>query len=1092
MTKGWGRRVFLRSSVVGVGTSAALGPVEVAAASVARDPGDTRPGSLRVGRTTVEYAETLFGTEVEHPRLTWELAADGQGARQSAYRVRVALTEKELGRGRGLVWDSGRVASDRTVGIAYAGPALKARTRYHWQVRVWDGTGRASGWSAPRWWETTLPKDAWRGFWIGAAAATAPPGFGGAAWVWSPGSTPGSAPTGPRWFRGALTLPAGAAVRKATLVATADDDFTLYVGGRQVLHQPERTDAWRTGQLADVTEQARGAADGRIVLAALATNRGAPASVNPGGLLVRLIVETTTGGTVELRTGDGWRCVGNEQQGWQQPEFDDGGWPAAAVLAPYGQGPWGDGVTVAAPEQPAPLLRRAFTVPKDVARARLYISGLAYYDAELNGVRVGRQVLDPGFTDYDETVLYAVHDVTDRIRKGANAIGVTLGRGFFGMTTPNVWNWHRPPWHDEPRLLAQLEVDHPDGSRTTVATDGQWRITEGPTRSNPLYAGESYDARNAPAGWTRPGFDDGDWQEARQRTAPKGTLRAQGHDPIEIVETVRPVAVDELSPGVHVVDMGRTMAGWSRLTVRAPAGTTVRLVHGEKLKADGSVHAETGHVPGRFQTDEYVCAGGGADEVWEPAFSYKGFRYVQVSGLPAKPEPAQVLGRVVHTRVEPTGSFACSEPFYEQLERAMRRTVLNNLHGIPTDTPMYEKNGWTGDAQLGAPVMTYAFGVHRFLTKWLGDLKDSQNPDGQLPVIVPSGGWGYGDLGPSPEWTTVYPFLLREMYRVYGDERLARDHWTPLIRYLDWEIARLKDGLAVTALGDYLAPGYGGNPPEDTRLTATAYLHRALTGTAELADLLDDHAVGTRCRQVASALKEAFNAAFLGPEGHYRTAKDPGYRQTNNCVPLAFGLVPPGARASVVDSLLADIEERGDHLNTGALGTSVLLRELSAQGHPEVAHAIATQRSSPSWGYWFDHGADTMWEMWPLDSRSRDHYFQGTVVQWLYENVAGLRPGDAGYRTFTVRPDARTGVDWARTSVHTVRGEAAVAWSVVDSALRLSVRVPVGATAEVHVPARARSAVTAPDGAVFVRTAPGFIVYEAPHGSWEFVARSRG
>jgi alpha-L-rhamnosidase len=402
---------------------------------------------------------------------------------------------------------------------------------------------------------------------------------------------------------------------------------------------------------------------------------------------------------------------------------------------------------------------------------------------------------------------------------------------------------------------------------------------------------------------------------------------------------------------------------------------------------------------------------------------------------------------------------------------------------------VYEKNGWTGDAQLGAPVMAYAFGVHRFLTKWLGDLRDSQNAEGQLPVIVPSGGWGYHDLAPAPEWTTVYPFLLREMYRVYGDERLARDHWAPLVRYLDWEIGRLQDGLAITALGDWLPPGYGGNPPEDTRLTATAYLHRALTGTAELADLLRDTEVAARYRKTADALEEAFNTAFLGADGHYRTAKDPDYRQTSNCVPLAFGLVPPGARASVVDSLLADIARRGNHLNTGALGTSVLLRELSAQGHPEVAHALATQRTYPGWGYWFDNGADTMWEMWPLDSRSRDHYFLGTVVQWLYENVAGLRPGDAGYRTFTVRPDGRTGVDWARTSVRTVRGLASAAWSVVDGTTRLSVGVPVGAAAEVHVPAADRSAVASPDGARWLRSEPGFVVYAVPHGSWDFVAR---
>lgn len=1090
MGERWNRRNFLRgtAATAGTGIVAAAGGTTAAAATGAPTAGRAartpRGGGLEVVRTSVEYADTLLGTDVERPRLSWELAAPGRGARQTAYRIRVTRDRW----GGPPVWDSGKVTSDRTVGIVYDGPAPLPRTRYHWRVQVWDAAGRASRWSEPRWWETTLSPTDWKARWIGADAPEQPPSFEGASWIWSPGATTSDAPEGPRWFRARLALPAGTDVRRATVVATADDDFTLYVDGEQVLGAPQQTDGWRTGRTADVTARVR-AAGAEVVVAALATNRGG-ASVNPGGLLVRLIVDTASGPPLHLVTGPGWRSAETEQQGWQRPDFDDSGWAQAVVLAPYGQGPWGSGVTVAVPEQPAPLLRRSFTVPRKITRARLYISGLAYYEAEINGRRVGHQVLDPGFTDYDETVLYAVHDVTGLLKRGENALGVTLGRGFFGMTTPNVWNWHNPPWHGEPRLLAQLEIDHPDGSRTTVVSDGDWRLTEGPTRSNSLYAGETYDARLAPAGWSGPGFDDTGWRVPGVQPAPRGKLRAQPHDPIEIVETVRPTAISELAPGVHLVDMGRTMAGWTRLTVRGAAeGTVVRLTHGEKLRSDGSVHAQTDHVPGRFQTDEYICAGG-REEVWEPSFSYKGFRYVQISGLPARPTPDQVLGRVVHTRVEEVSSFACSEPFYEWLDGAMRRTVLNNLHGIPTDTPMYEKNGWTGDAQLGAPVMTYAFGVHRFLSKWLGDLADSQTGVGQLPVIVPSGGWGYGDLGPSPEWTTVYPFVAREMFRVYGDERAARDHWAPLVRYLDWELSRLRDGLAITALGDYLPPGYGGNPPEDTRLTATAYLHRALLHTAELGDLLGEGPTSARYRQAADGLRTAFNAAFLAPEGHYRTSKDPDYRQTSNAIPLAFGLVPAGARASVLDSLVKDIEQRGNHLNTGALGTSVLLRVLCAQGRPDVAHAIATQRTYPSWGYWHENGADTMWEMWPLDSRSRDHYFQGTVAQWLYENVAGLRPGDAGYRTFTVRPDARTGVNWARTSIRTVRGPAAVSWTRVDDRLRLSVRVPVGATADVHVPGTDRSRVTAPTGARHLRTEPGFVLYRVAHGEWEFTGEA--
>ena len=1051
MSAGVNRRMFLRSSAVGAGALAL--PVTTATAE------PERAGGLRVEGTTVEYAETLLGTDVALPRLSWVLGANSPGARQTAYQVRV----KD-------VWDSGKIVSDRTGGVAYAGPALRPHTRYTWQVRVWDEHDRPSPWSTARWWETAFLGTPWSARWIGATSP--PPGlaFDPASWIWSPGSTSGNAPAGPRWFRGGLDVPA--AVTRARLIATADDDFTLHLAGQEVLTAPEQVDGWKLGRSTDVTAQVR-AAGSRVVLAAIATNRGS-GPVNPGGLLVRLVVEWS-GGQAELVTGANWKVADTEQTGWQQTAFDDSAWPAATVLAPYGQGPWGRNVSLVA-ESAAPLLRKEFTLSKPVASARLHISGLAYYDAQLNGRKVGDRVLDPGFTDYEETVLYATHDVTSLLAKGANALEVTLGRGFYGMTTPNVWHWENASWHGEPKLLAQLIVTHTDGSRTTIGSDAGWRLAESATVTNSLYAGETYDARRVPV-----------WRDVALHDAPQGTLRAQQHEPIRVVETVRPVAITELRPGVHVVDMGRTMAGWTKLTVRAPAGTVIRLAHGERLKADGSVQNENGLVPGRHQTDEYTCSGQGT-ETWEPRFSYKGFRYVQVTGFPYQPGADDVVGRVVHSDVPETGTFRCSEPFFEQLDRAMRRTLLNNLHGIPTDTPMYEKNGWTGDAQLGAPVMAYAFGVQRFLTKWIGDLADSQTAQGQLPVIVPSGGWGYQEAAPAPEWTTVYPFLLREMYRVYGDERLAADHWPTVTRYLDWEIGRLQGGLATTALGDYLPPGYGGNPPEDTRLTATAYLHRALVGTAELGDLLGHRDVADRYRSVANSCRDALNATFLVGD-RYRSAQDPDYRQTSNAIPLMFGLVPAGSVAAVVAGLVADVRARGNHLNTGALGTSALLRVLSAHGYPDVAHALATQRTYPSWGYWFDQGADTMWEMWPSNSRSRDHYFQGTVVQWLYENVAGLRPGDAGYRTFVVRPDARVGVTWAQTSIRTVRGTASVGWLLVGSEVRLAVEVPIGSTAEVHVPAASRAAVKARPGAVFVRTEPGFAVHRVPSGRWQFTAK---
>lgn len=1033
------RRLFLQGAAVTTGMMAVPQGADAA-------PDEAAGCGLSIGRTTVEYADTLLGTDVATPKLSWVLNAGQNGQRQTAYQIRVQG-----------VWDSGKVSTDRSVAVPYAGPALRPRTRYSWQVRVWDGHDRPSPWSAARWWETGFMGQPWQARWIGEPPPAAPPTVDGASWIWSADGTIQSAPVGPRWFRAAVDAPAQ--VTSAKIVATADDDFTLYVGGQQVLFAPEATDSWRNGLVADVTHLV----SGRVVVAAVATNRGNAGPGNPAGLLVRLVVN----GQTTLVTDSSWRVTSTEQSGWQQSGFDDSAWDHATVLAPYGGGLWGPNVTVSAPENPAPVLRKDFTLSKNIANARLYISGLAYYEAVINGTRVGTQVLDPGYTNYDKTVLYATHDVTNLLRRGDNRIEVTLGRGFYGLTAATAWDWNNATWHGEPRLLAQLEVDHRGGAHTTIASGPDWQLADSPTVTNSLYRGETYDARITPT-----------WRAAQVLDPPKGTLQGQQHEPIEVIEEVTPT-VTEPKPGVWLADMGRTMAGWAKLTVQAAKGTVVRLQYGEKLDADGNVIWQNGLVPGRHQTDEYICAGTGV-ETWEPRFSYKGFRYVQVTG--ARPE---LVGRVVHTKVAETGTFRCSEPFFEQLDRAMRRTIQNNMHGIPTDTPMYEKNGWTGDAQLGVPTMAFAFDVPRFLTKWLNDIRDCQRPTGQLPVIVPSGGWGYEQLGPSPEWTTVYPFVLREMYRVYGDEKVVAEHWDTLVRYLDWEINRLQDGLALTELGDYLPPGYnGGLPPEDRRLTATAYLHRALTSTAELGDVLGHNEVATRYRTVADGLRDALNQAFL-KDGHYQTATDPDYRQTSNVVPLAFGMVPPGSVASVVDSVLMDVKARDNHLNTGCLGTSVLLPVLTAQGHADVAHAIATQRTFPSWGYWFDHGADTMWEMWSSDTRSRDHYFQGTVVQWLHENVAGLRPGDAGYQRFTVRPDARVGVSWAQASLSTVRGEASVAWNLVGSTVHLVVAVPVGCTAEIFVPG---SSVTAPQGVTFARTEAGFQVHLAPAGRWTFTS----
>lgn len=959
---------------------------------------------MRISRPEVEDATCPLGLDEPRPRLSWVVS----GGDPVAYQVVVGSSP-----GAGDVWDSGRVDSDRTFGVEYGGPQLTPSTRYHWRVRGWttpaDGGDEPSDWSDPSWWETGLLGGDWAARWVGA-----PPypggmlGLGDAGWLAVPPEGAG--------YHARLELPPGREVRRA-VVAMYADDFRLSLGWHEVLGGTIRYgEEERVGSSADVTQLVR-AAPGSVTLTVQATP-----GREPSVLAGRLCVEFADGGTATLVTGPHWSTAS--------------GSPAPAATPPSVP------VVVASPERPAPLLRRTFTLPAGTVRARMYVAGLAYHEVHLNGRRVGSAVLDPGFTAYDRTVLYATHDVTELLTAGPNTVTVELGRGFYGLTTPNIWWWHRAPWHGEPRLLFRLEAVQADRSTTVVVSDGDWEVTDGPTRTDSLYTGETYDAR-LEAG--------GDWVPAAVLPAPAGRLVAQRHEPIRGTETVSPVSVTSLSPGRHVLDFGRTLAGRARIAVDAPAGRTVALTYAEKLESDGTARPVSALVwHRRFQRDEYIAAGR-PGETWEPRFSYKGFRYLQVDGVDAA-SAAGSVARVLHSDVATAGEFACSEPLYERLHAMMHRTVLNNLHGIPTDTPLYEKNGWTGDVQVALPTLLAQFDLRRLLAKWAEDLADAQRPSGALPVVVPSSGWGYEQLAPSPEWTTVYPYLVRELYRVYGDERLVARHWAGVTRYLDWELGRRVAGLVSSELGDWLAPGHV-VPPEDTRLTATAYLYRALGAASDLAAILGQDAAAARYRSAAAECRDAVNAAFLDRDaGGYRTEKDPGYRQTSNAVPLAFGLVPESHAQTVADGLAAALVERGNRLDTGCLGTSVLLPVLSRYGYGDLAHAVVTQPDEPGWRFWVEHGADTMWESWSPASRSRDHYFLGTVVQWLYEHVAGLRPGDDGFGRFVVRPDACGPLTWARAARETVRGRASAAWSRTGEGVVTEVEVPAGATADVHVP----------------------------------------
>lgn len=708
-------------------------------------------------------------------------------------------------------------------------------------------------------------------------------------------------------------------------------------------------------------------------------------------------------------------------------------------------------------DRSAPLLRRDFTVDRQVARARLSITGVGNFVATLNGERVGQNVLDPAFTMYNERVLFVTHDVTDLVRSGDNALGVELGRGFYGLLTDMpYWDWDNAVWHGEPRALAKLQIDYTDGTSSTIVTDDDWTTTSGPRTADSVYTGEDLDARRAQQGWSTPEFDDSTWQPAVVVDAPDGALTPQEIEPIRFQPDRRATSVTAVNPTSHVFDFGGVRTGWVRLrNISGAAGTEVQIRYGEKLDGNGNVYTDG------LQTDTWTLAGTGS-ETFEPQFTWKSYRYVQVVGDIVAPTAADVVGRTFHTDVATVGDFSSDNELYNDIHAASTQTLVNNLTGFPTDTPMFEKNGWTGDFMLGMQFGPKTYDMERFIEKWVGDVVDAQQPNGSIPLIIPADGhvpptvdvpWGN-----APEWSAAFPTAMWTLWNDYGLASVVEEHWDALKVYLDHQLEVMgPDHITTTSLGDWVAP----EASADRRITSTAYVYQSVDQAQRLAEVVGDTAAAESYARVRDDIKAAFNAAFFrSSDGWYQSPSEDSYRQASNAIPLVMGLVPAGREADVARRLDQDVRSRGNKLATGILGTAALLPALTDHGYGDTAAAVTNQRSQPSWGYWLSQGVDTLLEDWSINARSRNHYMFGSVDSWFYDDVAGISSTAPGGSELLFRPRAVGGVSEAEGRLDTVFGPAATSWRATEDGFTMDVEVPAGARAVVEVPVAPGQAVT--------------------------------
>lgn len=715
---------------------------------------------------------------------------------------------------------------------------------------------------------------------------------------------------------------------------------------------------------------------------------------------------------------------------------------------------------------PVPYFRREFQIGQTVVSARLYVTALGHAEARLNGQPVTQESFFPGWTHYHKRVQYRVYDVTSLLAPGANAVGFRLGDGWY---CGHVANAGRQTYGIRPQVLAQLEIELADGSKTTVLTGPDWRTSTGAIREADMLMGEAWDARLEPAGWDRAGFAATEWHAACPGASVTAPLVAQDGPPVLPIEEVPAVGQPREFGGWNcksfLFDLGQNITGRIRLRLRGSPGLSIKLRYAEMLGKDGRPYYE--NLRSARATDCYTFATNG-EEVFEPVFTFHGFRYVELivpDGQFPTPPASAVTGIVLHSVLAQTGHFECSNPLLNQLQKNIDWGMRGNYLDIPTDCPQRdERLGWTGDAQMFIRTGCFNRDIQTFFARWQQTIEDSQHGLGGLPPIIP-------DLNPltredggdaGPAWSDALIICPYTIWLCYGDTRIIERHFASMMRYLDYLVAKSKDLIRVHpdvdgwgGFGDWLT--LESETPKD--LIGTAFLAYDADLLSQMATVIGRSAEAARYADLSRRVAAAFRRRFVTPEGFVH-----GNTQTAYVLALHFNLLEPEMRPQAARQLARLIEKRGHHLATGFVGTPYLCRALSDHGYADLAFRLLEETTYPSWLFPVTQGATTVWERWDgwtLDKGFQDpgmnsfnHYAYGSVGHWMYSTVAGLEvdPAGPGYGQIVFRPHVGGSLSFAEASLQTVRGPASIRWEKDAGRLRVRVEVPVTARATLHIP----------------------------------------
>lgn len=747
---------------------------------------------------------------------------------------------------------------------------------------------------------------------------------------------------------------------------------------------------------------------------------------------------------------------------------------------------------------PVPYLRKGFTVDGEITSARLYITALGLFECTINGQRVGKDIFAPGWTDYKKRIQYLTYDVTSLLQSGNNAIGAVLGDGW----AVGYIGWlGRQNYVDRPQLLAQIEITLSDGSTQTIISDESWLYQFGPITHSDFLMGEAYDARKELPGWDMPNADVANWQPVHPFSHSEITLMAQTGPTVQPIQELVPVAepLDRSGMGRSrwLFDMGQNMVGRVRFSGAAPAGTTVIFRFAEVLDADGSPY--TTNLRAAHATDYYTFKGEDA-EIWESKFTFHGFRYVEIEGYPGDVNKDTITGVVLHSDMEKTGTFECSDPLLNQLQSNILWGQKGNFLDLPTDCPQRdERLGWTGDIQVFVETAAFNMDVAGFMTRWAVNVQDAQNPEGAVPAVVPYAADVPTDGGPA--WADAVIICPWTIYQSYGDTRILEENYESMTKFMSFIVDNSPGYIRC-------APDYEGWPGFGDWLSINASTPRDLIGTAflaydarlmeQIATILGKAEDAAHYQQLFENTRQAFAERYLVGSQVPAVAVQPSRirrdmdqadnlsqgilqkadygaitsevfntvlftpTQTSYVLALHLDLLPEELRPIAVDELVADIERRGMHLSTGFVGSPYLNHVLSENGRLDVAYELLNQRSWPSWLYAVTQGATTIWERWDgwteengfqtPEMNSFNHYAYGAIGAWLYKTVAGINPGDAGYKHVILQPQPGGDLTFARATLETPYGTLISDWQLENGVFRYTVTVPPNTTTTVRLP----------------------------------------